>query len=223
MRHRILTVPVALLLATFLGAAGTTLTTIYFPPSDSGSPLDVLMRGQFAAILAETREPVLHDAQRQHLRGPRDGLYGQRVRSRFSASSGRRTGVVMSTIRNFGFSDLGVPIERSVVEKPIPGAAFTRLLDEIQRQNFFTMASTGTVATVDAPVCLIEVFDGRAYPLRVPRAMPAQHAVRRGRDARHRDRRRRVVRELSAATSRGRRCARPRRDRDLFRSRTRRS
>jgi hypothetical protein len=25
------------------------------------------------------------------------------------------------------------------------------------------MASSGTVATVDAPVCLIEVFDGRAF------------------------------------------------------------
>ena len=72
-------------------------------------------------------------------------------------------GSVVSTIRNFGFTELGAPIERSVVEKPIAGAQFTRLLDEIQRQNFFTMASAGTVATVDAPVCLIEVFDGRAF------------------------------------------------------------
>ena len=161
MRHRILTAPVALLLATFLSAASTTLTTIYFPPSDSGSALDVLMRGQFAAILAETREPVLHE--------PRGNTYAVRVTAytirgsvTFLRFERKADGTVMSTVRNFGFTELGAPIERSVVEKPI-AAAFTRLLDEIQRQNFFTMASAGTVATVDAPVCLIEAFDGRAF------------------------------------------------------------
>ena len=46
-------VALALSLAVFLGAAGTTLTTLYFPPSDSGAQLDAVMRGQFAAILAE--------------------------------------------------------------------------------------------------------------------------------------------------------------------------
>ena len=162
MRHRILTVPVALLLATFLGAASTTLTTIYFPPSDSGSPLDVLMRGQFAAILAETREPVLHDA-RGNTYAVRVTAYTVRGAVTFLRFERKADGSVMSTIRNFGFTELGAPIERSVVEKPIAGAQFTRLLDEIQRQNFFTMASAGTVATVDAPVCLIEVFDGRAF------------------------------------------------------------
>lgn len=162
MRHRILTVPVAVLLATFLSAASTTLTTMYFPPSDSGSPLDVLMRGQFAAILAETREPVLHE--------PRGNTYAVRLTAytvrgsvTFLRFERKADGSVMSTIRNFGFTELGAPIERSVIEKPIPAAPFARLLDEIQRQNFFTMASAGTVATVDAPVCLIEAFDGRAF------------------------------------------------------------
>lgn len=163
MRHRILTLPVALLLATFLGAAGTTLTTIYFPPSDSGSPLDVLMRGQFAAILAETREPVLHEARAGNTYAVRVTAYTVRGSVTFLRFERKADGSVMSTIRNFGFTELGAPLERSVVEKPIPGAAFTRLLDEIQRQSFFTMASAGTVATVDAPVCLIEVFDGRAF------------------------------------------------------------
>ncbi len=162
MRHRILTLPVALLLATFLGAASTTLTTIYFPPSDSGSALDVLMRGQFAAILAETREPVLHEA-RGNTYAVRVTAYTVRGAVTFLRFERKADGNVMSTIRNFGFTELGAPIERSVVQKPIAGAAFTRLLDEIQRQNFFTMASSGTVATVDAPVCLIEVFDGRAF------------------------------------------------------------
>jgi len=162
LRHRILTVPVALLLATFLSAASTTLTTIYFPPSDSGSPLDVLMRGQFAAILAETREPVLHDA-RGNTYAVRVTAYTVRGSVTFLRFERKVDGSVMSTIRNFGFTELGAPIERSVVEKPIAGTQFTRLLDEIQRQNFFTMASAGTVATVDAPVCLIEVFDGRAF------------------------------------------------------------
>jgi len=162
LRHRILTVPVVLLLATFLGAASTTLTTIYFPPSDSGSPLDVLMRGQFAAILAETREPVLHDA-RGNTYAVRVTAYTVRGSVTFLRFERKADGSVMSTIRNFGFTELGAPIERSVVEKPIPGAAFSRLLDEIQRQDFFTMPSAGTVATVDAPVCLIEVFDGRVF------------------------------------------------------------
>lgn len=155
-------VPAALLLAVFLGAAGTTLTTIYFPPSDSGSPLDVLMRGQFAAILAETREPILHE--------PRGNTYAVRVTAytvrgsvTFLRFERKADGSVMSTTRNFGFTELGAPIEQTVVQKPIAGAQFTRLLDEIQRQNFFTMPSSGTVATVDAPVCLIEVFDGRAF------------------------------------------------------------
>jgi hypothetical protein len=175
LRNRIWTVPVALLLATFLGAASTTLTTIYFPPSDSGSPLDVLMRGQFAAILAETREPVLHE--------PRGNTYAIRVTAytvrgsvTFLRFERKADGSVMSTIRNFGFTELGAPFERSIVEKPIAGAQFTRLLEEIQRQNFFTMASAGTVATVDAPVCLIEVFDGRAFHsafrAQCPRATP---------------------------------------------------
>ena len=163
MRYRILTVPVALLLATFLGAASTTLTTIYFPPSDSGSPLDVLMRGQFAAILAETREPVLHDARGNNTYAVRVTAYTVRGAVTFLRFERKAEGGVMSTVRNFGFTELGAPIERSIVEKPIPAAAFTRLLDEIRRQNFFTMASAGTVATVDAPVCLIEVFDGRAF------------------------------------------------------------
>ena len=163
MRHRILAVPAALLLATLLSAASTTLTTIYFPPSDSGSPLDVLMRGQFAAILAETREPVLHDARGNNTYAVRVTAYTVRGSVTFLRFERKADGSVMSTIRNFGFTELGAPIERSVVEKPIPGAQFTRLLDEIQRQNFFTMASAGTVATVDAPVCLIEAFDGRAF------------------------------------------------------------
>ena len=163
MRHRILTLPVALLVATFLSAAGTTLTTIYFPPSDSGSPLDVLMRGQFAAILAETREPVLHEARAGNTYAVRVTAYTVRGSVTFLRFERKADGSVVSTIRNFGFTELGAPLERSVVEKPIPGAAFTRLLDEIQRQSFFSMASAGTVATVDAPVCLIEVFDGRAF------------------------------------------------------------
>ena len=163
MRHRILAVPAALLLATLLSAASTTLTTIYFPPSDSGSPLDVLMRGQFAAILAETREPVLHDARGNNTYAVRVTAYTVRGSVTFLRFERKADGSVMSTIRNFGFTELGAPIERSVVEKPIPAAQFTRLLDEIQRQNFFTMASAGTVATVDAPVCLIEAFDGRAF------------------------------------------------------------
>jgi hypothetical protein len=41
--------------------------------------------------------------------------------------------------------------------------AFTRLTNEISRQGFFSMASSGTIATVDVPVCLIEVYDGRAF------------------------------------------------------------
>jgi hypothetical protein len=160
--RRLLTVTVVLLLGAFLGAASTTLTSMYFPPSDSGSALDIVMRGQFAAILAETKEPILHE--------PRGNTYAVRVTAytvrgsvTFLRFERKADGSVMSTIRNFGFTELGAPIERSVVQKPIPGAAFTRLLDEIQRQNFFTMASSGTVATVDAPVCLIEVFDGRAF------------------------------------------------------------
>lgn len=162
MNRRLLTVTVVLLLGVLLGAASTTLTSMYFPPSDSGSALDIVMRGQFAAILAETKEPILHE--------PRGNTYAVRVTAytvrgsvTFLRFERKADGSVMSTIRNFGFTELGAPIERSVVQKPIPGAAFTRLLDEIQRQNFFTMASSGTVATVDAPVCLIEVFDGRAF------------------------------------------------------------
>jgi|SRR5688572_10819514 len=163
MIRRLLALPIVLTLATFLAAASTTLTTIYFPPSDSGSPLDVLMRGQFAAILAETREPVLHDARGGNTYAVRVTAYTVRGSVTFLRFERKADGSVMSTIRNFGFTELGAPIERSVVEKPIAGAQFTRLLDEIQRQNFFTMASAGTVATVDAPVCLIEVFDGRAF------------------------------------------------------------
>lgn len=162
MSRRLLAASVALLLATFLGAAGTTLTTMYFPPSDSGSPLDVLMRGQFAAILAETNEPILHE--------PRGNTYAVRVTAytvrgavSFLRIERKPDGVVLSTFRRYGFSDLGVPIQRTIVQKNLPGAAFTQLSAEIQRQNFFALGSMGTVATVDVPVCLIEVYDGRAY------------------------------------------------------------
>jgi hypothetical protein len=160
--NRLLTVPVALVLAVFLGAASTTLTSMYFPPSDSGSALDIVMRGQFAAILAETREPILHEA-RGNSYAVRVTAYTVRGSVTFLRFERKADGSVMSTTRNFGFTELGAPIERSVVQKPIANAAFTRLLDEIQRQSFFRMASSGTVATVDAPVCLIEVFDGRAF------------------------------------------------------------
>jgi len=162
MSRRLLAVPAALLLATFLSAPGTTLTAIYFPPSDSSSPLDVLMRGQFAAILAETSEPILHD--------PRGNNYAVRLTAytvrgvvSFLRIERKSDGVVLSTFRRYGFSDLGVPIQRTVVQKNLPGAAFTQLAAEIQRQNFFSLGSMGTVATVDVPVCLIEVYDGRAY------------------------------------------------------------
>jgi hypothetical protein len=162
MSRRLLTVPVALLLATFLGAAGTTLTTMYFPPSDLGSPLDLVMRGQFAAILAETREPILHE--------PRGNTYAVRVTAytvrgavSFLRIERKSDGVVLSTFRRYGFSDLGVPLERTIVQKNLPGAALAQLSAEIQRQNFFSLGSMGTVATVDVPVCLIEVYDGRAY------------------------------------------------------------
>lgn len=162
MSRRLLTVPVALLLATFLSAANTTLTSMYFPPSDSGSPLDLVMRGQFAAILAETREPILHE--------PRGNTYAVRVTAytvrgavAFLRIERKSDGVVLSTFRRYGFTDLGVPLERTTVQKNLPGAAFTQLSAEIQRQNFFSLGSMGTVATVDMPVCLIEVYDGSKY------------------------------------------------------------
>ncbi len=162
MSRRLLAVPVALLLATFLGAAGTTLTAIYFPPSDSSSPLDVLMRGQFAAILAETSEPILHEPRGNNY-AVRLTAYTVRGAVSFLRIERKSDGVVLSTFRRYGFSDLGVPIQRTIVQKNLPGAAFTQLSAEIQRQNFFSLGSMGTVATVDVPVCLIEVYDGRAY------------------------------------------------------------
>ena len=162
MNRRLLIVPAALLLAVFLGAAGTTLTNIYFPPSDSGSPLDQVMRGQFAAILAETKEPILHE--------PRGNTYAVRVTAytvrgavTFLRIERKADGVISSTVRRYGFTELGAPILRTEAERNLPPAAFTRLTEEIQRQRFFSVESAGTVATVDVPVCLIEVYDGRAF------------------------------------------------------------
>jgi hypothetical protein len=160
--HRLLTVPAALLLAIFLSAAGTTLTALYFPPSDSGSPLDQVMRGQFAAILAETSEPILHE--------PRGNTYAVRVTAytvrgavTFLRIERRADGAIVSTIRRYGFTELGAPIQRTTASKTLTAAAFARLTGEIERQRFFSMASSGTVATVDMPVCLMEVYDGRAF------------------------------------------------------------
>ena len=162
MSRRLLIVPAAFLLAVFLGAATTTLTTMYFPPSDSGSPLDVLMRGQFAAILADTSEPVLHE--------PRGNTYAVRVTAytvrgavTFLRFEKKSDGAIASTVRRYGFTELGAPILRSVVERNLSTAAFAQLTAEIDRQRFFAMASSGTVATVGIPVCLIEVYDGRAF------------------------------------------------------------
>ena len=162
MNHRLLGVPLACALAVLLSAAGTTLTTMYFPPTDSGSPLDQVMRGQFAAILAETREPVLHQ-QPGITYAVRVTAYTVRGAVSFLRIERKSDGVVLSTFKRYGFSDLGVPLQRTIVQKNLPGAALTQLTAEIQRQNFFSLGSTGTVATVDAPVCLIEVYDGRAY------------------------------------------------------------
>jgi hypothetical protein len=162
MNRRLLSVPLACLLAVFLGAAGTTLTTMYFPPSDSGSPLDQVMRGQFAAILAETREPVLH-MQPGITYAVRVTAYTVRGAVSFLRIERKSDGVVLSTFKRYGFSDLGVPIQRSVVERNLPAAALVRLSEEIQRQGFFSLGSSGILATVDVPVCLIEVYDGRAH------------------------------------------------------------
>jgi hypothetical protein len=160
--RRLLIVPAAFLLVVFLGAATTTLTTMYFPPSDSGSPLDVLMRGQFAAILADTSEPVLHE--------PRGNTYAVRVTAytvrgavTFLRIEKKSDGAIVSTVRRYGFTELGAPILRSVVERNLSPAAFAQLTAELERQRFFSMASSGTVATVGIPVCLIEVYDGRAF------------------------------------------------------------
>jgi hypothetical protein len=160
--RRLFSVPLAFLLAIFLSAAGTTLTTLYFPPSDSGSPLDMVMRGQFAAILAETNEPVLHQP-RGHNFAVRVTAYTVRGAVTFLRIERKSDGAITSTFKRYGFTELGAPILRSVVESDLTSAAFTRLSDEIQRQRFFSIASSGTVATVDMPVCLIEVYDGRAY------------------------------------------------------------
>jgi hypothetical protein len=161
MHRRLVTVP-ALLLAVLLGAAGTTLTSMYFPPSDSGSPLDVLMRGQFAAILSETNEPILHQ--------PRGSNYAVRVTAytvrgavTYLRIERKSDGVITSTFKRYGFTELGAPVLRSAVDKNLNSMAFTRLTNEISRQGFFSMASSGTIATVDVPVCLIEVYDGRAF------------------------------------------------------------
>lgn len=162
MYRRVLLIPAVALLAMFLSAAGMTLTDLYFPPSDSGSPLDQVMRGQFAAILAETREPILHE--------PRDNTYAVRVTAytvrgavTYLRIERKSNGTVASIFKRYGFTELGAPILRSEAEKNLPAAAFTRLVDEIQRQRFFSVASSGRVATVDVPVCLIEVYDGRAF------------------------------------------------------------
>jgi hypothetical protein len=162
MSLRLLLLPAAFLATVLLGAAGTTLTNLYFPPSDSGSPLDQVMRGQFAAILAETREPILHE--------PGGNTYAVRVTAytvrgavTFLRIERKADGAIVSTIRRYGFTELGAPIQRTMVEKPLTAAAFGRLTGEIERQRFFQMASSGTVATVDMPVCLIEVYDGRAF------------------------------------------------------------
>jgi hypothetical protein len=161
-RRLLLRLPAVFGLVTFLCAAGTTLTSLYFPPSDSGSPLDQVMRGQFAAILAETSEPILHE--------PRGNTYAVRVTAytvrgavTYLRIERKADGVIASTFKRYGFTELGAPIQRTVVEKPLTSAAFARLTSEIDRQRFFQMASSGTVATVDAPVCLIEVYDGRAF------------------------------------------------------------
>src|SRR5262245_1479978 len=158
---RLVRLPIMLLMAAFLSAAGT-LTTMYFPPSDSGSPLDVLMRGQFAAILADTNEPVLHE--------PRGNTYAVRVTAytvrgavTFLRIEKKSEGVIAATFKRYGFTELGAPVLRTVNEKSLPAAAFARLTGEIERQQFFAMASSGAVATVDVPVCLIEAYDGRTY------------------------------------------------------------
>jgi len=159
--RRLLIVPAALLLAVILGGAGT-LTTIYFPPSDSGSPLDVLMRGQFAAILADTNEPVLHES-RGNTYAVRVTAYTVRGLVTFLRIERKQDGAIASTFKRYGFTELGAPVLQTVVERTLPGTAFARLTGEIDRQRFFSMASSGSVATVDVPVCLIEVYDGRAF------------------------------------------------------------
>ena len=162
MNRRLLIMPAAFLLAAFLGAAGTTLTNLYFPPSDSGSPLDQVMRGQFAAILAETREPVLHEA-RGNTYAVRVTAYTVRGAVTFLRIERKGDGMIASTFKRYGFTELGAPILRTELEKTLPAPAFARLTSEIERRRFFSMASSGTVATVDVPVCLIEVYDGRAF------------------------------------------------------------
>src|SRR5262245_20210696 len=127
MDRRLVKVSAALLLAVLLGAAGTTLTSMYFPPSDSGSPLDVVMRGQFAAILSETNEPILHQ--------PRDSTYAVRVTAytvrgavtylRIEQKSG---GIISSTFKRYGFTELGAPVLRSAVERNLTSSGFTRLI-----------------------------------------------------------------------------------------------
>ena len=175
MNPRLLRLLISSLLATFLGAASTTLTTMYFPPSDASSPLDVVMRGQFAAILAETREPILHQQEGINY-AVRVTAYTVRGAVSFLRIERKSDGVVLSTFKRYGFSDLGVPLQQSIVQKNLPSATMAQLSTEITRQNFFTMTSAGTVATVDSPVCLIEVFDGRdfhsAFRAQCPRNTP---------------------------------------------------
>jgi hypothetical protein len=120
------------------------------------------MRGQFAAILSETNEPILHQ--------PRGSNYAVRVTAytvrgavTYLRIERKSDGVITSTFKRYGFTELGAPVLRSAVDKNLNSMAFTRLTNEISRQGFFSMASSGTIATVDVPVCLIEVYDGRAF------------------------------------------------------------
>ena len=160
--NRRLLAAAACLLATFLAAAGTTLTALYFPSSDSGSPLDQVMRGQFAAILADTSEPVLHEAK-GNTYAVRVTAYTVRGAVTYLRIERKADGVIASTFKRYGFTELGAPVLRSVDERTLSAAAFAQLTDEIERQRFFAMASSGTVATVGVPVCLIEVYDGSAF------------------------------------------------------------
>jgi hypothetical protein len=72
-------------------------------------------------------------------------------------------GAVTATFRHFGFSDTGVPIPRSLVERSLESAAFLRLPAEVLRQDFFSIGLPDFIVTGDIPVCLIEVYDGTRY------------------------------------------------------------
>jgi len=149
-----------LLTATPLAFCGCAGAIEYFPESEFE---DSFSKSSFTHQLSLMKEPSLYHAQ--SIYAVRVTYFDGPVRNYLLRIEKSASGEITAVFKNFSFSSAELnPNPTSVISRTLTDEQFSRLLDEVRRQNFFALGPPNKFAT-SGGVYLTEVFDGKRYHL----------------------------------------------------------